>query len=148
MNLCSLWLQVLGDKHGNVVSDHMRQYALMSYMPGQWMYLISVDCGFFWRFQVYLNERECSIQRRNQKVIEEAPRWATQTHDEAYVTSYRNYYSCNSYLHYSTFIDPETRRAMGEQAVALSKAVGYSSAGMLAAISYSYSNIMCMTLIL
>ena len=47
MNLCSLWLQVLGDKHGNVVSDHMRQYALMSYMPGQWMYLISVDCGFF-----------------------------------------------------------------------------------------------------
>ncbi len=51
---------------------------------------------------VYLNERECSIQRRNQKVIEEAP---------------------------SPFLDPETRRAMGEQAVALSKAVDYCSAG-------------------
>ncbi|KFE36850.1 acetyl-CoA carboxylase biotin carboxylase subunit [Thioclava atlantica] len=51
---------------------------------------------------VYLNERECSIQRRNQKVIEEAP---------------------------SPFLDPETRRAMGEQAVALAKAVDYASAG-------------------
>lgn len=51
---------------------------------------------------VYLPERECSIQRRNQKVIEEAP---------------------------STFLDPGTRRAMGEQAVALAQAVGYSSAG-------------------
>ncbi|XP_048349066.1 propionyl-CoA carboxylase alpha chain, mitochondrial isoform X1 [Sphaerodactylus townsendi] len=51
---------------------------------------------------LWLNERECSIQRRNQKVIEEAP---------------------------STFLDPETRRAMGEQAVALAKAVKYSSAG-------------------
>ncbi|OMJ09685.1 Propionyl-CoA carboxylase alpha chain, mitochondrial [Smittium culicis] len=51
---------------------------------------------------LYLPERECSIQRRNQKVIEEAP---------------------------SPFIDPETRRAMGEQAVALSKNVGYTSAG-------------------
>ena len=51
---------------------------------------------------VYLNERECSIQRRNQKVIEEAP---------------------------STFLDPNTRRAMGEQAVQLAKAVGYDSAG-------------------
>jgi propionyl-CoA carboxylase alpha chain len=62
-------IQVLGDKHGNVL---------------------------------YLGERECSIQRRNQKVIEEAP---------------------------SPFLDEETRRAMGEQAVALSKAVGYFSAG-------------------
>ncbi|MFO1140361.1 MAG: acetyl/propionyl/methylcrotonyl-CoA carboxylase subunit alpha [Paracoccus sp. (in: a-proteobacteria)] len=51
---------------------------------------------------VYLHERECSIQRRNQKVIEEAP---------------------------SPFLDPATRKAMGEQAVALAKAVGYSSAG-------------------
>ncbi|VDP76089.1 unnamed protein product [Echinostoma caproni] len=51
---------------------------------------------------IYLNERECSIQRRNQKVIEEAP---------------------------STFLDPDTRRAMGEQAVSLAKAVGYDSAG-------------------
>ncbi|XP_061482576.1 propionyl-CoA carboxylase alpha chain, mitochondrial isoform X3 [Rhineura floridana] len=51
---------------------------------------------------LWLNERECSIQRRNQKVIEEAP---------------------------STFLDPETRRAMGEQAIALAKAVKYSSAG-------------------
>ena len=62
-------IQVLGDKHGNVI---------------------------------YLNERECSIQRRNQKVIEEAP---------------------------SPFLDPDTRRAMGEQAVSLSKAIGYDSAG-------------------
>ena len=51
---------------------------------------------------VYLNERECSIQRRHQKVIEEAP---------------------------SPFIDEATRRAMGEQAVALAKNVGYCSAG-------------------
>jgi propionyl-CoA carboxylase alpha chain len=51
---------------------------------------------------LYLNERECSIQRRNQKVIEEAP---------------------------SPFLDAKTRQAMGEQAVALSKAVGYFSAG-------------------
>jgi propionyl-CoA carboxylase alpha chain len=62
-------IQVLGDKHGNVV---------------------------------YLFERECSIQRRNQKVIEEAP---------------------------SPFLDEETRKAMGEQAVALAKAVNYESAG-------------------
>ncbi|MET3778580.1 propionyl-CoA carboxylase alpha chain [Rhizobium alvei] len=62
-------IQVLGDKHGNVL---------------------------------YLGERECSIQRRNQKVVEEAP---------------------------SPFLDEATRRAMGEQAVALAKAVGYHSAG-------------------
>ncbi len=62
-------IQVLGDKHGNLV---------------------------------YLFERECSIQRRNQKVIEEAP---------------------------SPFLDERTRRAMGEQAVALAKAVNYESAG-------------------
>ncbi|KAA0968521.1 acetyl/propionyl/methylcrotonyl-CoA carboxylase subunit alpha [Aureimonas fodinaquatilis] len=51
---------------------------------------------------VHLGERECSIQRRNQKVIEEAP---------------------------SPFLDAETREAMGAQAVALAKAVGYHSAG-------------------
>ena len=62
-------IQVLGDKHGNVI---------------------------------YLGERECSIQRRNQKVLEEAP---------------------------SPLLDEKTRKAMGEQAVALSKAVGYDSAG-------------------
>jgi propionyl-CoA carboxylase alpha chain len=62
-------IQVLGDKHGNVI---------------------------------YLGERECSIQRRNQKVVEEAP---------------------------SPFLDAATRKAMGEQAVALAKAVGYHSAG-------------------
>jgi propionyl-CoA carboxylase alpha chain len=62
-------IQVLGDKHGNVI---------------------------------HLGERECSIQRRNQKVIEEAP---------------------------SPLIDDETRRKMGEQAVSLAKAVHYDSAG-------------------
>jgi len=51
---------------------------------------------------VYLGERECSIQRRNQKVIEEAP---------------------------SPLLDDETRKKMGEQAVALAKAVNYDSAG-------------------
>ncbi|MFW2544596.1 acetyl-CoA carboxylase biotin carboxylase subunit [Primorskyibacter sp. 2E107] len=51
---------------------------------------------------IYLNERECSIQRRNQKVVEEAP---------------------------SPFLDEATRKAMGEQSVALAKAVGYASAG-------------------
>ncbi len=51
---------------------------------------------------IYLNERECSIQRRHQKVIEEAP---------------------------SPFISETTRKAMGEQAVALAKAVNYQSAG-------------------
>ncbi|MES1197541.1 MAG: acetyl/propionyl/methylcrotonyl-CoA carboxylase subunit alpha [Pseudomonadota bacterium] len=62
-------IQVLGDKHGNIV---------------------------------HLNERECSIQRRNQKVIEEAP---------------------------SSLLDEKTRAAMGEQAVALARAVNYDSAG-------------------
>jgi propionyl-CoA carboxylase alpha chain len=62
-------IQVLGDKHGNVI---------------------------------HLGERECSIQRRNQKVIEEAP---------------------------SPLLDAETRAAMGAQAIALAKAVGYDSAG-------------------
>ena len=51
---------------------------------------------------VYLGERECSIQRRHQKVVEEAP---------------------------SPFVTPAMRRAMGEQAVALARAVGYYSAG-------------------
>jgi propionyl-CoA carboxylase alpha chain len=51
---------------------------------------------------IYLGERECSIQRRNQKVIEEAP---------------------------SPFLDAQTRKAMGEQACALAQAVGYTSAG-------------------
>jgi len=51
---------------------------------------------------LYLNERECSIQRRHQKVVEEAP---------------------------SPFVTPKMRRAMGEQAVALAQAVGYHSAG-------------------
>lgn len=51
---------------------------------------------------IYLNERECSLQRRHQKVIEEAP---------------------------SPFIDSETRKKMGEQAVALARAVQYQSAG-------------------
>jgi propionyl-CoA carboxylase alpha chain len=62
-------IQVLGDRHGNVI---------------------------------HLGERECSIQRRNQKVVEEAP---------------------------SPLLDARTRKAMGEQAVALAKAVGYDSAG-------------------
>jgi propionyl-CoA carboxylase alpha chain len=62
-------IQVLGDKHGNIV---------------------------------YLGERECSVQRRHQKVVEEAP---------------------------SPFVTPEMRKAMGEQAVALTRAVGYYSAG-------------------
>jgi propionyl-CoA carboxylase alpha chain len=51
---------------------------------------------------LYLNERECSVQRRHQKVVEEAP---------------------------SPFVTPKMRKAMGEQAVALAQAVGYYSAG-------------------
>ncbi|KAL1458379.1 hypothetical protein WDU94_008536 [Cyamophila willieti] len=51
---------------------------------------------------LYLNERECSIQRRNQKVVEEAP---------------------------STYLDTATRKAMGEQAISLCKNINYSSAG-------------------
>ena len=51
---------------------------------------------------IYLNERECSIQRRNQKVVEEAP---------------------------SPFLDPDTRAAMGQESCALAAAVGYTSAG-------------------
>nr|WP_321525278.1 acetyl/propionyl/methylcrotonyl-CoA carboxylase subunit alpha [uncultured Cohaesibacter sp.] len=62
---------------------------------------------------IYLNERECSIQRRNQKVIEEAP---------------------------SSFLDPATRKAMGEQAVALAKAVGYHSAGTVEFIVDKHRN--------
>ncbi len=62
---------------------------------------------------LYLNERECSIQRRNQKVIEEAP---------------------------STFIDAETRRKMGTQAIMLAKAVGYHSAGTVEFLVDSQKN--------
>ncbi|XP_039279744.1 propionyl-CoA carboxylase alpha chain, mitochondrial [Nilaparvata lugens] len=62
---------------------------------------------------VYLNERECSIQRRNQKVIEEAP---------------------------SVFLDEEMRRAMGSQAVALCRRLGYSSAGTVEFLADSARN--------
>jgi propionyl-CoA carboxylase alpha chain len=62
---------------------------------------------------VYLGERECSLQRRHQKVIEEAP---------------------------SPFLDEKTRRAMGEQAVALSRAVDYQSAGTVEFIVDSKRN--------
>ena len=62
---------------------------------------------------VYLNERECSLQRRHQKVIEEAP---------------------------SPFLDAATRQAMGEQAVALAKAVDYQSAGTVEFIVDSERN--------
>jgi propionyl-CoA carboxylase alpha chain len=62
---------------------------------------------------VYLGERECSIQRRHQKVIEEAP---------------------------SPFLDDKTRKAMGEQAVALAKAVKYASAGTVEFIVDSERN--------
>ena len=62
---------------------------------------------------IYLGERECSLQRRHQKVIEEAP---------------------------SPFIDEDTRRAMGEQAVALAQAVKYVSAGTVEFIVDSQQN--------
>ena len=62
---------------------------------------------------VYLNERECSLQRRHQKVIEEAP---------------------------SPFIDAETRKNMGEQAVALARAVQYQSAGTVEFIVDKHRN--------
>uniref|UniRef100_A0A8C5BB05 Propionyl-CoA carboxylase alpha chain, mitochondrial n=1 Tax=Gadus morhua TaxID=8049 RepID=A0A8C5BB05_GADMO len=62
---------------------------------------------------LWLNERECSIQRRNQKVVEEAP---------------------------STFLDADTRRAMGEQAVQLAQAVQYSSAGTVEFLVDSHKN--------
>jgi propionyl-CoA carboxylase alpha chain len=62
---------------------------------------------------IYLGERECSIQRRHQKVIEEAP---------------------------SPFLDEKTRKAMGEQAVALAKAVNYKSAGTVEFIVDSDKN--------
>ncbi|XP_067143238.1 propionyl-CoA carboxylase alpha chain, mitochondrial-like [Centruroides vittatus] len=62
---------------------------------------------------IHLNERECSIQRRNQKVIEEAP---------------------------STFVDPDLRHAMGEQAKSLALAVGYDSAGTVEFLVDSQKN--------
>lgn len=62
---------------------------------------------------LWLNERECSIQRRNQKVVEEAP---------------------------SMFLDNDTRKAMGEQAVALAKAVNYESAGTVEFLVDSQKN--------
>ncbi len=62
---------------------------------------------------IYLGERECSIQRRNQKVVEEAP---------------------------SSFLDAATRMAMGEQSVALAKAVDYQSAGTVEFIVDSQKN--------
>ncbi len=62
---------------------------------------------------LYLGERECSIQRRHQKVLEEAP---------------------------SPFLDPQTRKMMGEQAVALAKAVDYQSAGTVEFIVDKHRN--------
>jgi len=62
---------------------------------------------------IHLNERECSIQRRHQKVIEEAP---------------------------SPFLDEATRHAMGDQAVALAKAVGYDSVGTVEFVVDAHRN--------
>jgi len=62
---------------------------------------------------LYLNERECSVQRRHQKVLEEAP---------------------------SPFLDAATRRAMGEQAVTLARAVGYTSAGTVEFVVDAHRN--------
>jgi propionyl-CoA carboxylase alpha chain len=62
---------------------------------------------------IHLGERECSIQRRHQKVIEEAP---------------------------SPFLDPETRKLMGDQAIALAKAVDYCSAGTVEFIVDAHQN--------
>ena len=62
---------------------------------------------------IYLNERECSIQRRNQKVIKEAP---------------------------SPFLTPKVRKSMGEQSCALAQAVGYTSAGTVEFIVDSDQN--------
>jgi len=73
-------IQVLGDKHGNVI---------------------------------HLGERECSIQRRNQKIVEEAP---------------------------SPLLDANTRAKMGAQAVALAKAVGYDSAGTVEFVADQHKN--------
>lgn len=71
--------------------------------------IIADQCGN----TVYLPERECSIQRRNQKVIEEAP---------------------------SPFIDPPTRKAMGEQAAQLARAVKYHTAGTVEMLCDSKRN--------
>lgn len=79
-------IQLIGDKHGNTVRlCHVIICILLTYYE-----------------KIYLPERECSIQRRNQKVIEEAP---------------------------SVHLDAKTRKAMGEQAVSLAQKVGYYSAG-------------------
>ncbi|KAK2541364.1 hypothetical protein Q9233_000724 [Columba guinea] len=77
---------------------------------------------------LWLNERECSIQRRNQKVVEEAPSCMVFIREYVKKKGQKEVLISKKPT-YSTFLDPETRRAMGEQAVALAKAVKYSSAG-------------------